>query len=373
MMGLLFARGMNSRLTWRRAVRLAFGLLSAALLELFMPASAMTQTLLHFEVNDPVPKWPAPAGDHSPAPISAAGAPDGPSHCSEITSAVATSELQLDESRRRAWPFIQRSRAGCAESADELRATERRIHSPRPPRAIEMSFTEEWLRAGSRIMLRVVPGNAERVAEGTQAVEDKRWAAWPFIPGFRREVAEDATADRRATASAPRLQSVALRQSEKMDQGATPYQIQVALPAADQLFRLETDQALQARIKRESSRPGQEARTFPENPERPEQGPTATTREWPLRDETAEPNYVCHGRLLFDDENSERFGWDLGFIQPFVSTGIFFFDFATLPYHYLALPPWPVRDCSAGRCLPGDPTPYRLVLPCSGQAGTDKE
>jgi hypothetical protein len=82
-----------------------------------------------------------------------------------------------------------------------------------------------------------------------------------------------------------------------------------------------------------------------------------------------EPNYVCYGRLYFQEVNSERYGWDLGMVQPLVSTGVFFFDVATLPYHFGAnLCAGPA--CSAGQCLPGDPVPYLLYPPNVSVTGT---
>jgi hypothetical protein len=75
-----------------------------------------------------------------------------------------------------------------------------------------------------------------------------------------------------------------------------------------------------------------------------------------------EPAYVCYGPLWFQEKNAERYGWDLGIIQPPLQAGIFFADVLTLPYHMGAsLCHGP--ECSAGQCLPGDPVPYRLYPP----------
>jgi hypothetical protein len=85
-------------------------------------------------------------------------------------------------------------------------------------------------------------------------------------------------------------------------------------------------------------------------------------RPFPPASLLVEPNYVCYGRLYFEERNSERYGWDLGMVQPLVSSGVFFFDVATLPYHWGAnLCKGPA--CSAGQCLPGDPVPYLLYPP----------
>jgi hypothetical protein len=76
-----------------------------------------------------------------------------------------------------------------------------------------------------------------------------------------------------------------------------------------------------------------------------------------------EPNYVAHRRLHFEELNSERYGWDLGFIQPFVSAGYFYKDTLFWPQSLttgVIKGPW---DTSAGKCLPGSPVPYYLYPP----------
>ncbi len=72
-----------------------------------------------------------------------------------------------------------------------------------------------------------------------------------------------------------------------------------------------------------------------------------------------EPGYVVHRRLLFEEKNSERHGWDLGFIQPLVSTAAFYKDTLLYPAH-VASNLYERYDTSAGKCLPGSPVPYYL-------------
>jgi hypothetical protein len=86
---------------------------------------------------------------------------------------------------------------------------------------------------------------------------------------------------------------------------------------------------------------------------------------------SVEPAYVCHGRLLFEQPNFERQGWDLGIVTPLVNLGVYYWDLALLPYH-CATRPFQQFDCSAGKCLPGDPTPLYLYpeeFSVSGLAG----
>jgi hypothetical protein len=82
-------------------------------------------------------------------------------------------------------------------------------------------------------------------------------------------------------------------------------------------------------------------------------------RNWPGRVCYCEPNYVNYGRLMFEEVNAERYGWDLGLFGVLVSSGYFFKDLALLPYHRFTDPlRW--MESSAGQCLPGDPVPYKL-------------
>jgi hypothetical protein len=132
------------------------------------------------------------------------------------------------------------------------------------------------------------------------------------------------------------------------------------LPGREQLFRLESETALNERMRQEGlTKPSRERITFPDEPvvsTDPYPG-----RHWPPMPEYAEPSYVCYGRLLFEQKSTERYGWDLGIIQPVVSTGAFLADMAILPYQ-IAMSPCRCYECSAGQCLPGDPVPY-LIYP----------
>ena len=78
--------------------------------------------------------------------------------------------------------------------------------------------------------------------------------------------------------------------------------------------------------------------------------------------ELVEPSYVCHGRLYFEQINSERYGWNIGVLQAPFSGLRFFWDSFLLPYH-LATRPCERVECSTGKCLPGDATPLALYPP----------
>jgi hypothetical protein len=139
------------------------------------------------------------------------------------------------------------------------------------------------------------------------------------------------------------------------------YQIQLEPPSRDRWLRVESEKSLMERLQQESiDRGSTEKLEFPKEP--PLTVEKFLARDWPTRSLIVEPNYVCYGRLYFEDKNSERYGWDLGFIQPFVSSALFFKDFALLPYHF-GTDPCRYCECSAGYCLPGDPVPYLCYPP----------
>jgi hypothetical protein len=142
--------------------------------------------------------------------------------------------------------------------------------------------------------------------------------------------------------------------------------MQLSLPGPHRLFRLDSEAAVLERIRQEA----RETRvpTFIEFPE-PLRGETReqplAPRRWPLSVERAEACYVYHGRLPFEQINSERYGWSMGVLQPPISTLHFYADVVTLPYH-LATQPCFAGDTNAGKCLPGDPVPLLLYPPrCS--------
>jgi hypothetical protein len=98
----------------------------------------------------------------------------------------------------------------------------------------------------------------------------------------------------------------------------------------------------------------------------PDYEPLARTplapRFFPPLTELVEPGFVMHGRLLFEQPNLERYGWDLGILTPAVSAVGFYKDVVLLPYHWWTRP-LQRYDTSAGKCLPGDPTPLLLYPP----------
>jgi hypothetical protein len=131
------------------------------------------------------------------------------------------------------------------------------------------------------------------------------------------------------------------------------------VPGLAVLTRLESEAALKERMRQETLKTGKRI-IFPEEAviaKEPYPG-----RDWAPKAMQIEPTFVCHDRLLFEQQNFERGLWDLGILTPVVCAGKFYVDVVALPYH-LGTRPRQCYDCSAGKCLPGDPTPLFLYPP----------
>jgi len=140
------------------------------------------------------------------------------------------------------------------------------------------------------------------------------------------------------------------------------YQILLETPSLPVLFgHLDSEKDLEKRMRQQAME-----RTPPSTVEFPDREPiskaTFKDRAFPAHGIYAEPNFICHDRLFFEEKNSERYGWDLGFIQPFVSMGYFVRDAAAMPLVFMGQP-LQRFDTSAGKCMPGDPVPYIYYPP----------
>ena len=142
----------------------------------------------------------------------------------------------------------------------------------------------------------------------------------------------------------------------------TGFSVQLEPPGPERLFRVESEDALKERMRQEKrNSPKMDRLVFPEEVvlSNSVYDPNWRSSTWKPMVRQVEPNYLVHGRLLFQEKNSERYGWDLGPIQPFVSGAYFLADMALLPYH-LASDPLRRFESNAGYCLPGDQVPYML-------------
>jgi hypothetical protein len=135
--------------------------------------------------------------------------------------------------------------------------------------------------------------------------------------------------------------------------------VRLSVPSPDVLFQRDSEKSLMERMRQGELDKGRRI-IFPREPAISKEAYAG--RHFPPASEVVEPNYLCHKRLFFEEINSERYGWDLGIIQPLVSTGVFFWDVAWLPYHAFTRP-CECYECNAGYCLPGDPVPYLCYPP----------
>jgi hypothetical protein len=131
------------------------------------------------------------------------------------------------------------------------------------------------------------------------------------------------------------------------------------LPGPDRLFRLESEASLRERLRQEVG-PGHRLREFPQDE------PVRATTPPPSREQIhvalVEPGYVAYRPLIFEDRNTERYGWEFGDLQPILSAGSFYLKLFTLEARCAKAVVCPM-DTGAGRCLPGDPVPYRVEVP----------
>jgi hypothetical protein len=146
------------------------------------------------------------------------------------------------------------------------------------------------------------------------------------------------------------------------------------LPSRASIFTIPDDAALRREIIREVA---ETLRMRPDDPSMipfPDYDPrdplvppgtryVAKTGSYPPAVEYAEPAFVVHRRLHFEEKNAERYGWDLGIIQPFVSTAAFYKDVLLWPNSLASGCEVGFWDTSAGKCLPGTPVPYYLYPP----------
>jgi hypothetical protein len=152
-------------------------------------------------------------------------------------------------------------------------------------------------------------------------------------------------------------------QGEKQQPKYTPEELDLfnikEIPGLEKLTRIQSEEQMQQRWIQQGLRTGEKL-TFPSEPLLSKE--MYPGRHWQPKVKLAEPNMVNHGRLYFEQPNLERGLWDLGIVTPVVSVGKFFWDLATLPYQ-CGTRPCDKYDTSAGKCLPGDPSPFYLYPP----------
>jgi hypothetical protein len=151
------------------------------------------------------------------------------------------------------------------------------------------------------------------------------------------------------------------------DSVSKAYENLLTLPGPERLFRLESEEAFKIRMQNAANDLQRGERLEFPKAQVLAKGHYAG-RAWPESHCVTEPNYVCYQKLLFEQKNFERYGWDLGPITPALSAFTFYTDFWFVPYR-LALDPFRCYECSAGYCMPGDPVPLMLYPPEMSGAG----
>jgi hypothetical protein len=143
-----------------------------------------------------------------------------------------------------------------------------------------------------------------------------------------------------------------------------PYEAYIRLepPGKERLFgNRDTERELEERMRQERKDSGSpDPVVFPEKPDLTTE-PYQTRRHAPIV-VLAEPSYVVYQPLYFEEKNAERYGWDLGPVQPVVSTLYFLKDVLLWPQNCLAYPHHRF-ETNAGQCWPGDPVPYLCYPP----------
>jgi hypothetical protein len=142
-------------------------------------------------------------------------------------------------------------------------------------------------------------------------------------------------------------------------QDGAPFELRLDVPGPEVLFRLESEEDLRRRIRQEKNGKRVE---FPDSRIVLTKNPFTGRHDWPLMEETVEPYYTVYRRLYFEQMNAERYGWDFGFWHPLIATVTFYWDFATLPFQFVA-EPCRRYEYNSGLCLPGDPVPLLLYPP----------
>ena len=162
--------------------------------------------------------------------------------------------------------------------------------------------------------------------------------------------------------SVPGLVRQGKTQKGAAEEDRPEFQVTVDPPDLKRLSQLDSDRKLEERIRQETlERTKNEQVVFPEEPILSRETYLGRVGLWPVRDLVVEPYYVAHGKLFFQQLNTERYGWDLGPITPLVCTAKFYYDLATFPITFGARPC--EREANTGYPLPGDPVPLLLYPP----------
>jgi hypothetical protein len=140
------------------------------------------------------------------------------------------------------------------------------------------------------------------------------------------------------------------------------YRVRKELPGPDLIFRRDSEEQFKDRLRQEAMAKSMgDTVTFPVEDLLTKEK-TVPPRQFPRAVRSVEPSYVCHRRIIFEQTNFDRLGYDFGIFQPPICLGVFYFDLLTFPYQ-MCKRPFEQFDCSAGKVMPGDPSPMLLYPP----------
>ena len=109
-------------------------------------------------------------------------------------------------------------------------------------------------------------------------------------------------------------------------------------PTRDQLFRVQSEQALKDRLRQEL--PKVKKVEFPKGATPIRETPSADLTPFPERVVFPISGDVCYRPLYFEDKRTERFGHYVPCVQPLLSAGRFYGGVLILPYRMWMAPPW---------------------------------
>jgi hypothetical protein len=137
-----------------------------------------------------------------------------------------------------------------------------------------------------------------------------------------------------------------------------------ALPNRSDLFRLDSDKTLDKRITDEltAMKKISQPEPFPVSPVLVSGTYEPKTASYAPMQLLRQPTYVIHRRLYFEQMNPERGMWDAGPAQSVFSAALFYRDVLLFPAKVASGCRAPY-DSSAGKCMPGTPTPLYIYPP----------
>lgn len=186
------------------------------------------------------------------------------------------------------------------------------------------------------------------------SAQEYRSVSFSRAPEDRTDTVVGPDANPTILRTAAQVQNFQIRSDDDTD-----FVIRTDLPGPERLFDTRKSEAMMREyIRRDTTvRTGPGRTLFPDYP--PLTKEVYVGRHFARSTTVVEPDYVCHGRLYFEQPNFERHGWDFGPITPGLNLGVYYYDLFMLPYHAWTNP-CVCYDCNTGKCSPGDPTPFYL-------------